>query len=89
VSPGPISDSNPGTPDDAPYVPSWCYPNNAPKMCPCGHHEGYHDGVHGRCLLARGSERHSACDCTGLPTSCFTGDEEFYAGSELRQGGLP
>lgn len=62
--PGPISDSSSGTHSDAPYVPSWCYPNG-PKMCPCGHHEGYHDDQ-GWCLLAE------LCHCPGLPPTCFT-----------------
>lgn len=39
--PGPVSDSSKGPRDDTPYVPSWCY-RNGPRMCPCGHHEGYH-----------------------------------------------
>ncbi len=63
--PGPVSDSSPGTPDDAPYAPSWCYPGGQPLMCPCGHHEGYHSD-NGVCLL-RG-----ACGCSGLPGSCRT-----------------
>lgn len=41
--PGEISRSYEGPPDDAPYVPSWCYPDGKPHMCPCGHHEGYHN----------------------------------------------
>ena len=32
-----------------PYVPSWCYDNNAPRMCMCGCHEGFHNDA-GRCL---------------------------------------
>jgi hypothetical protein len=63
--PGPVSDSYKGTPDDAPYVPSWCYPNNTPKMCPCGHHEGYHNDA-GECLNAW------RCKCSGLPLECRT-----------------
>lgn len=47
-----------------PYVPSWNYPNG-PKMCPCGHHEGYHDDA-GACALARW------CGCAGLPATCVT-----------------
>ena len=35
--PRPVSDSYKGPSDDAPYVPSWCYPNG-PRVCPCGHH---------------------------------------------------
>ena len=34
--PGPVSDSSKGPGPDSPYVPSWCYPDNAPKVCPCG-----------------------------------------------------
>lgn len=68
--PGPVSDSYKGPPDDGPYVPSWCYPNNAPKMCPCGHHEGYHNDA-GACVQAR------RCGCTGLPPDCRTSDAEF------------
>lgn len=64
MSPGPISDSNPGPADDSPYVPSWCYPNG-PRMCPCGHHEGYHNDA-GECLL------HGKCKCEGLPADAFT-----------------
>lgn len=64
MSPGPVSDSNPGPSDDSPYAPSWCYPNG-PRMCPCGHHEGYHNDQ-GECLM-----RH-ACKCEGLPLEAFT-----------------
>jgi hypothetical protein len=63
--PGPVSDSYPGPPDDGPYVPSWCYPNNSPKMCPCGHHEGYH-GDDGKCV------QQQKCGCAGLPPDCYT-----------------
>lgn len=63
--PGEISRSNPGTPDTAPYVPSWCYPDGKPKVCPCGHHEGYHDDG-GNCLHMR------ECGCLGLPNNCHT-----------------
>lgn len=62
--PGEISITNPGPSNDAPYVPSWCY-ENGPKMCPCGHHEGYHNDA-GECLL-----RHK-CKCAGLPKDCLT-----------------
>lgn len=71
--PGPVSDSHPGTPDHAPYVPSWMYPNNNPKICPCGHHEGYHNDA-GQCLHAH---HFTKCGCTGLPDNCLTTDEEF------------
>lgn len=68
--PGPVSDSSRGPSDDAPYVPSWCYPNG-PRMCPCGHHEGYHndDGV---CL-----QRHK-CGCSGLPADAETPLDDFF-----------
>jgi hypothetical protein len=67
--PGPVSDSSRGPRDDAPYVPSWCYPNG-PKACPCGHHEGYHRDS-GACLLAR------QCGCQGLPADCLTPMEDM------------
>lgn len=70
--PGPVSDSSKGPSDHGPYVPSWCYPNNAPKQCPCGHHEGYHNDD-GLCLNAR------TCRCSGLPPQCRTTDAEFDA----------
>lgn len=69
--PGPVSDSYRGPPDDGPYVPSWCYPNEQPKVCPCGCHEGYHDDA-GVCVRA------AKCGCPGLPETCRTTDEEFY-----------
>lgn len=69
--PGPVSDSYPGLTDDKPFLPSWLYPDNTPKMCPCGHHEGYHAGKGGACVLGR------QCGCTGLPAECWTTDEEF------------
>ena len=67
--PGPISDSHPGSSDNCPYVPAHCY-MNGPLMCPCGHHEGYHNG-NSQCL------RVAECKCSGLPEDCFTTDEEF------------
>lgn len=67
--PGPVSDSFRGPPEDGPYVPSWNY-RNGPKMCPCGHHEGYHNDKR-ECRLAH------SCRCAGLPDDCFTSDEEF------------
>lgn len=76
--PGPISDSHQGKQDWHPYVPSWCYPNNNPKMCFCGHHEGYHNDA-GQCLHAH---HHDKCGCTGMPLECRTTDDEFY-GAEL------
>jgi hypothetical protein len=62
--PGPVSDSNRGPSDNSPYVPFWCY-ENGPKMCPCGHHEGYHNGK-GECNQAH------KCGCAGLPADCLT-----------------
>ena len=50
--------------DEAPFVPSWCYAKG-PRMCPCGHHEGYH-ADEGWCLLAH------KCGCQGLPADCCT-----------------
>lgn len=64
MSPGPVSDTHKGTPDWAPYVPSWCY-RDGPRLCPCGHHEGYHDSA-GRCLHA------AHCQCGGLPPDKLT-----------------
>ncbi len=55
--PGPVSESFKGTPDWAPYVPSWCYKNNNPPLCSCGHHHGYHDD--GQCL------HKIECNCKG------------------------
>lgn len=68
--PGPVSDSSRGPPDDAPYVPSHCYPKG-PRMCPCGHHEGYHAGDGGPCVLGL------RCGCKGLPLGCWTPDDEM------------
>lgn len=59
--PGPVSESFGGTPNDAPYVPSWCYDNNAPPMCSCGHHHGYHSDS-GNCLHAH---HFTKCGCAG------------------------
>lgn len=70
--PGPVSDSHPGTPDDAPYVPSRNYPNKSPKMCPCGHHEGYHNDA-GECLNS------AACGCAGIPADYVTTEAEFWS----------
>lgn len=70
--PGPISDSYGGPDDRCPYVPHWCYPNNAPRMCPCGHHEGYHNDA-GKC---------SQCACGGIPADCVTSDADFYGHEE-------
>ena len=67
--PGPVSESNPGPRDDAPYVPSRCYPAG-PRDCPCGHHEGYHNDA-GHCLW-RGQ-----CRCVGLPPECLTPLEDM------------
>lgn len=60
--PGDISRSNPGPRADAPYVPSWCFDPPGPKMCRCGHHEGYHNDA-GQCLHAR---HFSKCGCAGF-----------------------
>lgn len=71
--PGEVSRSNPGPPDEGPYLPSWNYPGGKPNVCPCGHHEGFHnDG--GECL-----NRHK-CGCTGLPPHLFT---DFGAGVDF------
>jgi hypothetical protein len=67
--PGPVSDSHKGPSNDSPYVPSWCY-KRGPRMCPCGHHEGYH-GDDGTCVLAH------KCKCEGLPPDCLTPMEEM------------
>lgn len=69
--PGPISDSYEGPPDHAPYVPSWCYPKG-PRICPCGHHEGFHGQQGMKCLHA------ASCGCEGLPPECFTPDEDLH-----------
>lgn len=68
--PGATSDSFKGPRDWTPYVPSWCYPDNRPRMCPCGHHEGFHSDA-GTCVL------HSDCGCIGLPADCYTPDEDM------------
>jgi len=62
--PGPVSESYKGPPEDGPYVPSWCYPKG-PRMCPCGHHEGFHDD-RGGCI------RIHECLCSGIPDDCVT-----------------
>jgi hypothetical protein len=62
--PGEISRSNPGPNAETPYVPAWCYVKG-PRMCPCGHHEGYH-GDDGHCLMVH------KCNCRGLPENCRT-----------------
>jgi hypothetical protein len=69
--PGDVSRSSIGPADDTPYVPSWCYPLGKPRVCPCGHHEGYHSDA-GACLLQ------TRCQCKGIPAECRTPDEEFY-----------
>lgn len=69
--PGPISSSHTGPSDDSPYVPHWCYPRG-PKMCACGHHEGYHNDK-GVCL------QRAKCGCSGLPFECRSTDEECTA----------
>jgi hypothetical protein len=67
--PGPVSDSYPGPPNGGPYVPHYLY-KNGPKVCPCGHHEGYHND-RGQCIRAR------ECHCAGLPPECLTPIEEM------------
>ena len=67
--PGPVSDSYNGPPDDAPYVPAYLY-KNGPKVCSCGHHEGYHNDE-GKCLLSH------LCGCAGLSADCLTPFEEM------------
>ena len=74
--PGPVSQSSRGPGPRTPYVPSWVYPDNSPKMCPCGHHEGYHGGPSDVCLLA------VECGCRGLPEECKTADEKMYGYDE-------
>lgn len=63
--PGPVSYSSQGPSEASSYVPSWCYPEGKPEMCPCGHHEGYHND-YGRCLLT------AECGCSGIPVECVT-----------------
>jgi hypothetical protein len=62
--PGPVSESSRRPSDRASYAPSWCYANG-PQVCPCGHHEGYHNDA-GACLLA------SECGCGGIPPHLVT-----------------
>jgi len=59
--PGPISDSYKGPGASAPYVPSWCYDPPGPRMCVCGHHEGFHNDQ-GICLH---SHDFNNCGCKG------------------------
>lgn len=67
--PGPVSDSYKGPGDECPYVPSWCY-ENGPRMCACGHHEGYHGGDDEACKLAL------KCKCDGMRAAHPTGGTE-------------
>lgn len=67
--PGEVSRSSTGPTDAGPYIPSWLY-RNGPKVCPCGHHEGYH-GDNGICNQVR------FCGCTGLPPECLTPFEDM------------
>jgi hypothetical protein len=62
--PGEVSRAYPGPGPESPYVPANCY-KNGPRMCPCGHHEGYHNDK-GECLLSH------KCRCKGLPPECRT-----------------
>lgn len=64
-----VSRSSTGPGENTPYVPSWCYPKG-PKICKCGHHEGYHGDA--GCLLAQD------CRCPGMPESEKTPIEEMY-----------
>jgi len=80
MSPGPVSDSATGRQDWHPYVPGYCYPNG-PKMCPCGHHEGFHLGPGSKCIH---TSRHEKCGCTGLPASSYTTNDEFDGKAEGR-----
>jgi hypothetical protein len=57
--PGPVSESYKGPSDNCPYVPDWCYDPPGPRMCECGHHEGFHNDA-GSCL------RHRQCGCSGF-----------------------
>ena len=61
---------------NAPWIPSDLYPDG-PKLCPCGHHEGYHSHS-GSCWYAK------RCRCSGLPADCFTPIEAFQAGEATR-----
>lgn len=74
-----MSDSMPDhmwkTEDEKPYVPAHNYPKGQPKMCPCGHHEGFHNDK-GQCIHAQDYDR---CGCKGLPLECLTTDAEFIA----------
>ena len=72
--PGPISDTHKGTPDGAPYVPTWCYPRNTPRTCRhCGCHEGYHNDA-GQCL------RGATCGCPGIHPDDVTPLSEMHDG---------
>ena len=70
------SQSSKGPSDSTPYVPSWCYDPPGPRMCKCGHHEGYH-GDDGHC----NQQRYGTCTCPGFAdqTSGTTvGDEHDH-----------
>lgn len=54
---------DPGHPD-APWVAEDCYPEG-PRLCPCGHHEGFH-AHSGACRWA------AICGCIGLPVESYT-----------------
>lgn len=54
---------DPGHPD-APWVTEDCYPDG-PRLCPCGHHEGYH-ASNGACRFTKD------CGCDGLPVESCT-----------------
>jgi hypothetical protein len=56
--PGSVSDQSKGPSDSSPYVPSWCYDPPGPRMCKCGHREGYHNDE------MQCNQRHK-CECEG------------------------
>jgi len=64
--PGSVSDQSQGPGEGTPYVPSWCFDPPGPRMCACGHHEGYH-GDDGHCVRHRWSP--GDCACTGFAPS--------------------
>ena len=73
--PGPVSESSEGPPDDSPFVPSWCYPDNEPRMCFCGHHEGWHDDL-GECAMI-------GCKCPGMPEDQKTSLDDMWPDEPL------
>ena len=69
--PGPVSDSSKGPSDTSAYVPSWCFDAPGPRMCACGHHEGYH-GDDGHCVV----QRYGSCKCRGFRVEVKTTGEQ-------------